>query len=746
MITDDVRRTLEVARDEAKSRRHEYVTLEHLLLALLSEDRAVEVIVNCGGDPDEIRSDVESFLDNRVETLPEESESQTLETLALRRIVEYSLLQATGSGQEKVDGGNLLAALYQARDSHAVHFLRKAGIEKLDVLNYLAHGISKLEEYDEEYDVDEEMDEESSRDPLARFTDNLVERAAAGEIDPLVGRQVELDRTIQILARRRKNNPILVGEPGVGKTAIAEGLALRIHEKNVPEAIQNAEVFALDMGAVLAGTKYRGQFEQRFKGVIAALEQKDNAILFIDEIHTIVGAGATSGGSMDASNILKPALGSGRIRCIGSTTYAEYKAAFDRDRALARRFQKIEIGEPSVGETIEILHGLQEHYEKHHGVTYSELAIQRAAELAAKYLHDRHLPDKAIDVIDEAGARARLLPADERPETIEPRDIEIVIATMAKIPAETIEGSEKERLRTLDTDLGSVIFGQEQAVQKLVSMIKLSRAGLGAPEKPVGSFLFSGPTGVGKTELAKQLAHFMGIEFLRFDMSEYTESHTVSRLIGAPPGYVGFDQGGLLTDAVNKTPHAVVVLDEIEKAHPNLFNLLLQVMDHATLTDNNGKKADFRNVVLIMTTNAGAEELSGKGIGFQNDSSKGKGRAAIERTFNPEFRNRLDAWIPFEPLELATIERVVEKFLDELQLQLRPKKVEITTTPAARLWLAKHGFDRLNGARPMSRLIQKEIKEPLVETLLYGDLQNGGAVTVDLEGDKIVLRTTIIEN
>ncbi len=746
MITDDVRRTLEVARDEAKSRRHEYVTLEHLLLALLSEDRAVEVIVNCGGDPDEIRSDVESFLDNRVETLPEESESQTLETLALRRIVEYSLLQATGSGQEKVDGGNLLAALYQARDSHAVHFLRKAGIEKLDVLNYLAHGISKLEEYDEEYDVDEEMDDESSRDPLARFTDNLVERAAAGEIDPLVGRQVELDRTIQILARRRKNNPILVGEPGVGKTAIAEGLALRIHEKNVPEAIQSAEVYALDMGAVLAGTKYRGQFEQRFKGVIAALEQKDNAILFIDEIHTIVGAGATSGGSMDASNILKPALGSGRIRCIGSTTYAEYKAAFDRDRALARRFQKIEIGEPSVGETIEILRGLQEHYEKHHGVRYSELAIQRAAELAAKYLHDRHLPDKAIDVIDEAGARARLLPEDQRPEMIEPRDIEVVIATMAKIPAETIEGSEKERLRTLDSDLGSVIFGQEQAVQKLVSMIKLSRAGLGAPDHPVGSFLFSGPTGVGKTELAKQLAHFMGIEFLRFDMSEYTESHTVSRLIGAPPGYVGFDQGGLLTDAVNKTPHAVVVLDEIEKAHPNLFNLLLQVMDHATLTDNNGKKADFRNVVLIMTTNAGAEELSGKGIGFQNDSSKGKGRAAIERTFSPEFRNRLDAWIPFEPLELPTIERVVEKFLDELQLQLRPKKVEIITTPEARLWLAKHGFDRLNGARPMSRLIQKEIKEPLVETLLYGDLQNGGGVTVDLEDDKIVLRTTSVEN
>ncbi|MDX1584533.1 MAG: AAA family ATPase, partial [Thermoanaerobaculia bacterium] len=522
MITDDVRRTLEVARDEAKSRQHEYVTLEHLLLALLGDDRAVEVMVNCGGDPDEIRRDVESFLDNRVETLPEQTDSEVIETVALRRIVEYSLLQATGSGQERVDGGNLLAALYQARDSHAVYFLRKAGIEKLDVLNFLAHGISRLDEFEDDYELDEEMDEDAAQDPLGRFTSNLVARAAKGEIDPLVGRNVELDRTIQILARRRKNNPILVGEPGVGKTAIAEGLALRIHDKDVPEAILDAEVFALDMGAVLAGTKYRGQFEQRFKGVIAALEKKDHAILFIDEIHTIVGAGATSGGSMDASNILKPALAAGRIRCIGSTTYGEYKAAFDKDRALARRFQKIEIGEPTVQETIEILHGLQEYYEKHHGVTYSEMAIQRAAELASKYLHDRHLPDKAIDVIDEAGARVRLLPEEERPETIGARDIEIVIATMAKIPAETIEGSEKERLRNLDKDLQGVIFGQDHAIGRLVSMIKLSRAGLGNVDKPVGSFLFSGPTGVGKTELAKQLAHHLGIEFIRFDMSEYT--------------------------------------------------------------------------------------------------------------------------------------------------------------------------------------------------------------------------------
>jgi ATP-dependent Clp protease ATP-binding subunit ClpA len=734
MITDDVRRTLDAARDDAGARRHEYVTLEHLLFALLQDDRAQEVIFHCGGDPDQIRNEVDAFLDSRIEKMPEETESEVLETIALRRVVEYALLQATGSGQEKVDGGHLLAALYQARDSHAVHFLRKASIGKLDVLNYLAHGISKLDQPDDDFDLDEELDEEPAQDPLRRFTSNLNELAAQGLIDPLVGRQLELDRTIQILSRRRKNNPLLVGEPGVGKTAIAEGLALRIQQGDVPEGVLEAEVFALDMGAVLAGTKYRGQFEQRFKGVIAALEKKEHAILFIDEIHTIVGAGATSGGSMDASNILKPALASGRIRCVGSTTFAEYKAAFDRDRALARRFQKIEIGEPTIAETVEILEGLQSHYEEHHGVRYSPEAIQRAAELAAKYLHDRHLPDKAIDVIDEAGARIRLLPKDERPETIGEREIEVVIATMAKIPTESIEGSEKERLRHLDADLGSVIFGQDHAIARVVSMIKLSRAGLGSIEKPVGSFLFSGPTGVGKTELARQIARFLGIEFLRFDMSEYTESHTVSRLIGAPPGYVGFDQGGLLTEAINRTPHAVLVLDEIEKAHPNLFNLLLQVMDHATLTDNNGRRADFRNIILIMTTNAGADELSGKGIGFESEGGKGKGRAAIERTFSPEFRNRLDAWIAFEPLDLPTIARVVEKFIDELQLQLRPKNIDLEVTPAAVEWLAAHGFDRLNGARPMGRLIQKEIKEPLVETLLYGDLQDGGRVVVDAEG------------
>ena len=749
MITDDVRRTLEVARDEAKSRRHEYVTLEHLLLALLSEDRAVEVIVNCGGDPDEIRSDVESFLDNRVETLPEESESQTLETLALRRIVEYSLLQASGSGQEQIDAGNILAALFQEEDSHAIHFLRREGVTKLDVLRYLSHGISKIEggirraRCPARYGAGGRSSQPS---PLARFTANLVERAAEGGIDPLVGRAPELERLIQILFRRRKNNPILVGEPGVGKTAIAEGLALRIQRNEVPETLRGNEVYALDLGAVLAGTKYRGQFEQRFKAVIEALIRKGNAILFIDEIHTIVGAGATSGGSMDASNILKPALASGKLRCIGSTTFAEYKAAFERDRALARRFQKIEIGEPTVEETIEILEGLKSYYEEHHGVTYEPEAVVLAAELAAKYLHDRHLPDKAIDVLDEAGARMQMLPADQRHTSIGKADIEMVIARMAKIPPQTVGGTEKDRLRDLETELGEVIFGQNEAIRQISAAIKLSRSGLREPEKPVGSFLFSGPTGVGKTELARQLAIILGIEFVRFDMSEYAEAHTVSRLIGAPPGYVGFDQGGLLTDAINRTPHAVLVLDEIEKAHPNLFNILLQVMDHATLTDNNGKKADFRNVILIMTTNAGASELSGAGIGFGNDPSTGKGRGIIERTFSPEFRNRLDAWIAFAPLDMPTIERVVDKFLDQLRTQLGAKNVEIGISPQARHWLAAHGFDRQMGARPMSRLIQSKIKEPLVERLLFGDLQNGGGVTVDLEDDKIVLRTTSVEN
>jgi ATP-dependent Clp protease ATP-binding subunit ClpA len=579
------------------------------------------------------------------------------------------------------------------------------------------------------------------RDPLAAFTEDLVKRAAAGTIDPLIGRTAEVQRTLQVLCRRRKNNPLYVGDPGVGKTAIAEGLALKIHRGEVPDALRSAEVYALDMGALLAGTKYRGEFEQRLKGVINALKKRPGSILFIDEIHTIVGAGATSGGSMDASNIIKPALASGEIRCIGSTTYPEYKAAFERDRALARRFQKIEIGEPSVEETVQILAGLKSYYEEHHGVRFTAEALRTAAELSAKHIHDRFLPDKAIDVLDEAGAAVKLMPPEKRPKTIRPKEIEIVVSRMAKIPPRTVVVSEKERLQNLKSELQSVIFGQDEAIDGVVNAIKLSRSGLGHPDKPIGSFLFSGPTGVGKTELAKQLAHSLGVEFLRFDMSEYMEAHTVSRLIGAPPGYVGFDQGGLLTDAINKTPYAVLVLDEIEKAHPNLFNILLQVMDHATLTDNNGKKADFHNVILIMTTNAGARELSEKGIGFQNiEGGRGKGRGAIERTFNPEFRNRLDAWIAFSQLSFETIERVVDKFIGELRAQLADKKITVELSEEARAWLARRGFDRLYGARPMARLIQTKIKQPLAEQLLFGEAPPGSRVLIEDRDDDLSIR------
>jgi ATP-dependent Clp protease ATP-binding subunit ClpA len=663
----------------------------------------------------------------------------------LRRVLQYALLQVQASEQKEVNGGNILAALFHAERSHAVYLLEKQGITRLAVLNYISHGISKISEEPEPAfggenpEVGNE-DAQTSRDPLKSFTVNLIERAAAGHIDPLIGRAAELQRTIQVLCRRRKNNPVYVGEPGVGKTAIAEGLALKIHLGEVPEVLRSAKVYALDMGAVLAGTKYRGEFEQRLKGVLSALKKIPDSILFIDEIHTIVGAGAVSGGTMDASNILKPALASGELRCIGSTTYGEYKASFERDRALARRFQKIEVAETSVEETVEILIGLKSYYEEYHGVRYSSQAIRIAAELSAKYMHDRFLPDKAIDVLDEAGAALKLLSPARKTKTVRPEDIETVVARMAKIPAKTVVSSEKVRLGELKSKLQSVIFGQDHAINQVVGAIKLSRSGLGQPEKPVGSFLFSGPTGVGKTELAKQLAAVMGVEFIRFDMSEYAESHTVSRLIGAPPGYVGFDQGGLLTDAINKTPYAVLVLDEIEKAHPNLFNILLQVMDHATLTDNNGKKADFRNVILIMTTNAGARELSEGGIGFQKDTGRGHGRGAIERAFSPEFRNRLDAWIAFKPLDFEVIERIVDKFIAELNAQLKEKKVVVKLSSEARAWLAKRGFDRLYGARPMARLIQSKIKEPLAEEILFGDVQLTGEVHIEEKDDGLVLR------
>jgi ATP-dependent Clp protease ATP-binding subunit ClpA len=742
MIAKPLQKTFEFALNDAISRRHEYVTLEHMLYALLHDREVAKVIHECGGDVDVLKKQLDDFMNRTLEKLPDDVEVQPVLTAMLQRVVQYAQLHAQSSGRKEVDTGQMLAALYQAERSQAVYLLRSQGVNKLDVLSYLSHGIAKSPAGVPKPGFAGDDDDQISDDPLKQFAVNLIERAKKGEIDPLIGRSLELERTIQILCRRRKNNPLFVGEPGVGKTAIAEGLALKIHKNEVPAVLKDAEVYSLDMGAVLAGTKYRGEFEQRLKAVIAALLEKKDAILFIDEIHTIVGAGAVSGGTMDASNILKPAIASGKLRCIGSTTYVEYKASFERDRALARRFQKIEIGEPTVSETIEILHGLKNYYQEHHRVAFSDGAIKLAAELAAKYIHDRHLPDKAIDVLDEAGARVRMLSStteDRQPTSIGEAEIETVVARMAKIPPRTIAVSEKERLQTLEGDLQKVIFGQDHAIKQIVSAIKLSRSGLGHPEKPIGSFLFSGPTGVGKTELAKQLAVSLGVEFIRFDMSEYMEPHTVSRLIGAPPGYVGFDQGGLLTDAIIRTPYAVLVLDEIEKAHPNLFSILLQVMDHATLTDNNGKKADFRNVILIMTTNAGAREMSDAGMGFTQTGTSGKGRGAIERTFAPEFRNRLDGWIAFEALEFQTIERVVDKFVDELRVQLGPKNVTLDLREGGRAWLAKNGYDRAFGARPMARLIQQKIKEPLVDAILFGTLQGGGNVVVDAAAEGLQL-------
>src|SRR6266852_5173969 len=658
MLTRELEHTIHRTFDEALQRRHEYVTLEHLLYALIDEKTGSDVIQHCGGTLTALRHELEQFLTQSIETLPKSRRAKPAYTAAFERVLERAALQAQGSGQTTIDSGNILAAMFQERHSHAVYLLEKQGISRLDVLNYIAHGVSKREagtEDDASQPVRPDAEEATApagRDPLAAFTVNLIERAKANKIDPLIGRDAEIKRTIQVLCRRRKNNPIYVGESGVGKTAMAEGLALKIHRGEIPDVLKNAEVYALDMGALLAGTKYRGQFEQRLKAVIKTLQAKPGVILFIDEIHTIVRAGAVEGGTMDASNILKPALASGELRCIGSTTYPEYKASFEKDKALARRFQKIEISEPTIADTVQILQGLKRYYEAHHGVTYNDDAITAAAELSAKHITDRFLPDKAIDVIDEVGAAVKLLSEDERPsKAITAHDIELVVASMAKIPPKTVSHSDKERLQQLEQELQGVIYGQDYAIAQVVRAIKLARSGLGNPTKPIGSFLFAGPTGVGKTELAKQLARVLGVNFLRFDMSEYMEKHTVSRLIGAPPGYVGFDQGGLLTDAINKTPYAVLVLDEIEKAHPDLFNILLQVMDHATLTDNNGKKADFRNIILIMTTNAGAREISAGGIGFQQLAGKGQGRGAIERTFSPEFRNRLDAWIAFNSLE-----------------------------------------------------------------------------------------------
>jgi ATP-dependent Clp protease ATP-binding subunit ClpA len=741
LIAKELQASFRQAIADAKAMRHEYLTLEHLLLALTREPKTQKILVACGANVKRLRQRLEKFLAETVERLPDSVSAEPQQTIGIERVLQRAAIHALSAEQKVIEGGDVLVAMFREDESHALFLLQQEGITRLDLLNYLSHGISKGSEGEEEGESSGGLGEEdggTQKDPLRAYCLNLSVEAEEGRIDPLIGREKELERTIQVLCRRRKNNPIYVGETGVGKTAIAEGLALRIHEEKVPEPLQGAIIYSLDMGALLAGTKFRGQFEERLKAVLKALQKQPGAVLFIDEIHTIVGAGATTGGSMDASNLLKPVLQSGKLRCIGSTTYQEYKASFERDRALSRRFQKIEVGEPTVEDTVLILQGLKSRYEEHHDVTYDEDAIRAAAELSAKYINDRFLPDKAIDVVDETGAADRLRGEKERTHRVTANDVEVVVAKMAKIPQKSVSHSDREALANLEPALRSVIFGQDPAISELVSAIKLSRSGLRSPEKPIGSFLFSGPTGVGKTELAKQIARVLGVEFLRYDMSEYSEKHTVSRLIGAPPGYVGFDQGGLLTDAVRKHPYSVVVLDEIEKAHPDLFNILLQVMDHATLTDNNGRKADFRNVVLILTTNAGAREMSSKTIGFGGgdqvlDTSKAK--EAIERTFTPEFRNRLDGWILFSGLGPETILKVVDKEVGLLQAQLSDKKVTLELTPAARAWLADNGYDPAFGARPMARLVDQSLKKPLAEALLFGALQAGGVAKFDVTPD-----------
>ncbi len=744
-VSKDLQQTLQNAVAEARRRRHEYVTLEHLLHAMVKDKVAAEVLAACGADLSLLEKELTEYLDRTLEATDGEQEPE--QTAAFQRVLQRAAWHVQGTGRTELNAGDVLVAITREKGSHAVYLLEKQGVRRIDILQYISHGISKdggatpsaPGEGEGPQGGEEEGPPQTVKDPFKAFTVNLVERAAKGLIDPLIGRDSEVERTIQVLCRRRKNNPVFVGDPGVGKTAIVEGLALRIFEKKVPKILADAAIYSLDMGLLLAGTKFRGEFEQRLKGVIAGVKKIPNAILFIDEIHTIVGAGATSGSSLDASNLLKPGLASGELRCIGSTTYQDYKATFERDHALARRFQKIEIQEPSVADTILILKGLKKVYEDHHGVEYTSRALRAAAELSAKHINDRKLPDKAIDVLDEAGARDRMRPEEKRHRRITARDVERVVAIIAKIPARTVSTDDKTALASLEPELRKVIFGQDTAIDAIAAAIKLGRSGLGSPEKPTGCFLFSGPTGVGKTELAKQLARILGVEFLRFDMTEYQEKHTVSRLIGAPPGYVGFDQGGLLTDAIRKTPYTVLLLDEIEKAHPDIYNLLLQVMDHATLTDNNGRKADFRNVVLIMTTNAGAQELSARRVGFGPEAqAPGNARGAIERTFSPEFRNRLDAWVSFESLPADVVVKIVDKFVAELSAQLLEKKVVLELTPAARAWFAEHGFDPKMGARPMARLVQNELKKALAEKILFGDLQDGGTVRieVDLESDK----------
>jgi ATP-dependent Clp protease ATP-binding subunit ClpA len=741
MIAQELEVSLHMAFVEARQQRHEFITVEHLLLALLDNPSAADVLRACAANLDDLRKSLTGFIKENTPTVGGEDEVDTQPTLGFQRVIQRAIMhvQSTGSGKKEVTGANVLVAIFGEKDSHAVYYLHQQGVTRLDVVNYIAHGIKKSDppepaKQNEGNEGDkEEGGGEGKGSPLDQFTQNLNQLARDGKIDPLIGREFEVERVIQVLCRRRKNNPLLVGEAGVGKTAIAEGLAWRITQGEVPEVLADATVFSLDMGALLAGTKYRGDFEQRLKGVLKALKEQANSVLFIDEIHTLIGAGAASGGTLDASNLLKPALSSGQIKCIGATTFTEYRGIFEKDAALSRRFQKVEVVEPTVEQTIEILKGLKSRFEEHHQVKYALGALQAAAELSAKHINDRHLPDKAIDVIDEAGAAQRILPKSKQKKTITRLEVEEIVSKIARIPPASVSTDDRSKLKTLDRDLKSVVFGQDAAIDALSAAIKMARSGLGKPEKPIGSFLFSGPTGVGKTEVAKQLAFILGIDLIRFDMSEYMERHAVSRLIGAPPGYVGFDQGGLLTEAVSKKPHAVLLLDEIEKAHPDVFNVLLQVMDHGTLTDNNGRKADFRNIAIIMTTNAGAETISKSTIGFMTKREQGDEMADIKRLFTPEFRNRLDAIVNFGALNEDVIMRVVDKFLLELEGQLAEKKVEVTFTDKLRVHLAKKGFDPLMGARPMQRLIQDTIRRALADELLFGRLTDGGRLTVDID-------------
>ena len=744
MLSSDLEKTLNFAIQKAREESHELITVEHLLLALLSNEQALRVFAACGCNVDQLETDLKAFLIENVPLLSDESEQEPQPGLGFQRVIQRAVLHVQGSGKKEADGTNVLISIFSEKDSHAVYFLNRQDLTRFDVVNFVSHGIEKIDDEVDNFlnsDTDEEIDTEEqhrgNRSALNTFAVNLNEEAAIGRIDPLIGRTMEVERTVQILCRRRKNNPLFVGEAGVGKTAIAEGLAKNIWEGRVPDVLMTCTIYSLDMGALLAGTKYRGDFEQRLKAVLSELREHEHAVLFIDEIHTLIGAGAASGGAMDASNILKPMLASGAIRCMGSTTYQEYRGIFEKDRALSRRFQKVEVEEPSVEETTDILKGLKSRFESHHKVRYTLPSIRTAAELADRYINDRFLPDKAIDVIDEAGAHVQLLPLSKRRKTVTVTDVERVVSRMARIPPKTVNNRDKEALRNLASDLKRVVFGQSQAIEALVDAIKLSRSGLGNSDRPISSFLFSGPTGVGKTEVTKQLALTLGIELLRFDMSEYMERHTVSRLIGAPPGYVGFDQGGLMTEAVTKKPHAVLLLDEIEKAHPDIFNLLLQVMDYGALTDNNGRKADFRNVIIIMTTNAGTEQTSRNTVGFVGQDHSNDDSDVIKKLFTPEFRNRLDSIIRFNALNDETILHVVDKFILQLEAQLVEKNVALEVHSTARIWLAKHGHDSSMGARPMSRLIRDRVNNALADELLFGKLQNGGTVQVSVKDDDL---------